>query len=597
MPTEGSCVIAIDFGTSRSAYAYAFVGNATTIYCDVPPNAVLGNGVQLKAETSLVLDEAHKAIAFGNKGRGDVYLANEQQAGKKRQLYLFQWFKMNLKDITSDNDTSVMATDHKGLKVPLLTVISEALSLMSKAALEKVATIAGRRYTSSEVYWIITVPAIWSPAASGFMRRAAVQAKMVNSLLSQKLTLVKEPEGALLDLLYNIDTKEVPLQLPVGAEMVVLDCGGGTNDMTFVRFESLNPLRVSEVKPASGGSAGASRVDKFFRKLVEDLFGTHLYDKIKILSDMIRLMDDWEQVKIGFDGDQTFNLHIGQLLDELSERYPRETVDSKALDQAVGRINSTLTSAEAVVKNRNRFTITGQLIRKWFDSIIDEIIIDLRKDLQDPRCHNVKFLYLVGGFCANKYLVERVSKWVAANMSNRGMKVVECRAPDLAIVKGAVLSLMRSSVKPSHHVAPYCYGLSSLRAYDASIHKYEKSYIASDKVRRVEVFVLYVKQNERIPLNYVTPSRTFSPLTASQTGVTLELYTVSDPDVTENTVVYLDDSRVKKLVTLDVDLDMSQDYDDREVDVSIKFGMETQIIAKNNQGKHYDSVSAVYYAN
>lgn len=77
------------------------------------------------------------------------------------------------------------------------------------------------------------MPAIWSAAATGFMRNAALECGIISDKLSQNLTLIREPEGACLDFLYgvNIGTKPVPME--VGTEVAIVDCGGGTNDMTF----------------------------------------------------------------------------------------------------------------------------------------------------------------------------------------------------------------------------------------------------------------------------------------------------------------------------------------------------------------------------
>jgi hypothetical protein len=595
-PAEGNCVIAIDFGTSRSAFAYGIVGATEEIRVAVPQSAVANSAMQIKAETTMILDEKLKGIGFGLGGR-KLYIENESASpGEKRNLFMFQYFKMNLKSIMSDNDQSAMATDHKGRYVPLITVITEALEYMSKAALEEVNSLGVQR-KMHEIYWIITVPAIWNPAAGGFMRRAAYNAKMISSQLSQRLTLVREPEGACLDLLNSVDNKSVLVSIPAGSELVVLDCGGGTNDMTFVKIESTNPMRCSEIKAASGGAFGASNIDVSLSKFLEDLFGSARFTNMKTTVNFVEVMDFWEQFKIGFEGENTHRLGISALISEYNYEFKNDGITDAFIDQALARVNASRPREEHVMRANQTLLLKPPLLKKWFDEVINGINMDLKKDLNDKACLNVGFVYLVGGFCANKYAYSRICEFVASHFPTRQLKVFRANNPDISIVRGAVLSRLRGGPKSmvTHTIAKYTYGFSTVTAFNEKIHKTSEKFLASDGVWRVREYVLYVKKGDKIAMDFETTAQGFQPLTEQQQNLNMVLYLIDDDNISDAETIYISDPRVVKFASLQVPVNMSLPYDKRIIDISIKFGQETIIVAKDKRGQSVASASCEYF--
>ena len=69
-----------------------------------------------------------------------------------------------------------MLTAANGVKVDALTVFSLSLKYMKDKAFEVIQDETGdRNYTTKDIQWVITVPAIWTPGAKQFMREAAYQ--------------------------------------------------------------------------------------------------------------------------------------------------------------------------------------------------------------------------------------------------------------------------------------------------------------------------------------------------------------------------------------------------------------------------------------
>ena len=98
------------------------------------------------------------------------------------------------------------------------------------------------------------------------MRKAAVQAGIVEELNSSNLLLCLEPEGASIQC--REDSEDgLKNQMIKGTTVMVLDCGGGTVDITIHKLTS-NPdekFLCEELLPSSGGCEwGSKYVDLYF---------------------------------------------------------------------------------------------------------------------------------------------------------------------------------------------------------------------------------------------------------------------------------------------------------------------------------------------
>lgn len=89
--------------------------------------------------------------------------------------------------------TNAKAID--GREMPLLKVVEHTLRFISTQALSKLKEQVGK-IVPAKIRWVLTVPALWSEEHKQFMRKAAVQAQIIDSANSQNLLLCLEPEGA-----------------------------------------------------------------------------------------------------------------------------------------------------------------------------------------------------------------------------------------------------------------------------------------------------------------------------------------------------------------------------------------------------------------
>ena len=102
---------------------------------------------------------------------------------------LFQTYKLHLLRM----DKNAISID--GRELSLMTVISQSLKFIADKALEKLSEQVGK-VLKTKIRWVLTVPALWSEEHKHFMRKAAVEAGIIEDLNAPNLLLCLEPEGA-----------------------------------------------------------------------------------------------------------------------------------------------------------------------------------------------------------------------------------------------------------------------------------------------------------------------------------------------------------------------------------------------------------------
>jgi len=131
--------------------------------------------------------------------------------------------------------TNVKSID--GREMPLMTLISESLKFISQRALQKLEEQIGKGINPKKIRWVLTVPALWSEEHKLFMRKASVEAAIIDQSNSAQLLLCLEPEGASIQCREDAE-ESLKQQMTKGTVVFVLDCGGGTVDITVHKLTS-----------------------------------------------------------------------------------------------------------------------------------------------------------------------------------------------------------------------------------------------------------------------------------------------------------------------------------------------------------------------
>ncbi|XP_009869748.1 PREDICTED: heat shock 70 kDa protein 12A-like, partial [Apaloderma vittatum] len=185
-------VVAIDFGTTSSGYAYSFTKEPECIHVMRRWEGGDPGVSNQKTPTTILLTPERKFHSFGYAAR-DFY--HDLDPTESKHWLYFEKFKMKLHttgNLTMETDL----TAANGKKVKALEIFAYALQFFKEQALKELSDQGGSDFENTEVRWVITVPAIWKQPAKQFMRQAAYKAGMASPENPEQLIIALEPEAA-----------------------------------------------------------------------------------------------------------------------------------------------------------------------------------------------------------------------------------------------------------------------------------------------------------------------------------------------------------------------------------------------------------------
>ncbi|CAB5381591.1 unnamed protein product [Rhizophagus irregularis] len=239
-------LVAIDFGTTYSSFAYVHKENQETVVVNY---SWPGKEGVPKAPTALQYDEEYKNVtSWGNLALEEDPdgIPDNTEGQRPRPVELFKFHISNL----SKKELPWLPPQLHYTKA-----IEDYLTQMRK--LIQVTLV--RRWPTinfpQQVGFVLTIPAEWPPHTTKVMRECAYKAGLLTSLNSQRLEFTTEPEAAALHCLSVI--KEHNLQPNA-------DCGGGTVDLTLRKLLPENNLPqyvVDEIKEQMEEAGWILKVD------------------------------------------------------------------------------------------------------------------------------------------------------------------------------------------------------------------------------------------------------------------------------------------------------------------------------------------------
>ena len=413
------------------------------------------------------------------------------------------------------------------------------------------------------------------------MRRAAQDAGMILERQSGNLLFALEPECVCL----SIQSEEaLGLIWDVGQKLLILDCGGGTVDITAHEIAALEPLQLKELIVPNGGDLGATKVDDRFYAFFQELVGSRRFQKLRRAPAFLSLARNWEDRKVTFTGKDTeensegcAHISVGDVLLELE-------ISRQEWAGLVSQWNSRHPDRPAMVRGRAGLAVSFNLMSSFFQEPVRRIVAKLR----DVLSHNKKplkdlnYIVVAGGFARCPILIESLRE----NFNNRNTKVVVSRHPDLAIVKGAAAFGARTNVFKSRK-AKYTYGVNIATLFDPSNSQHKlyanRTYLAYDGEWRLNVFDIHGRIGDDISAGRKPYRRVYHPLTEDCTSVRVRVL------VTKSRKVFMQDEKgVEELCHCDLTVDMSLPFKQRMFQVEFSFtGTETTCQFYRFNGRNY----------
>ena len=238
----------------------------------------------------------------------------------------------------------------------------------------------------------------------------------------------------------------VSAEFKTGTRYIIVDCGGGTVDLTVHEMEDAGTLK--ELYKASGGAWGAIGVDKEFENLLIKIFGIDFVVSFKNTKPA-----GWVDLMIAFEAKK--RTASPSKLNPLNISLPFSFIEhySKLKGQTVEQAIKKFGNKDIKWSTQGMLRVSPAAMHALFDPVMREIVRHIQELLKKPELDGVKFMFLVGGFAESPLLQNEIRKSFSSHL-----RIVIPHDVGLTILKGAVMfgldptvvRVRRQILQPSH---------------------------------------------------------------------------------------------------------------------------------------------------
>ncbi|CAB4434885.1 unnamed protein product [Rhizophagus irregularis] len=254
-------VAAIDFGTTFSGFAYAYKSTPSKIFIHKKWQNYIG---YFKTPTVLKYNGSFNAMDWGYSAlaeQPEKQNNKKKKKNKKKQsitTHIAERFKLHLCKMENKDKDKIYLP--KGLNFK--TAITDYLRKMGEVMKETLNDSGTEVDFFKQVLLIMPVPAEFDNQRIGVMRECAFKAGLIQHKNSPHLKFTTEPEAA------AVNCMDILKELGVGVDksFMVVDCGGGTVDLTTRKL--LEGNKLGEKIKRKGGYCGGSFVDDEFIEFI-----------------------------------------------------------------------------------------------------------------------------------------------------------------------------------------------------------------------------------------------------------------------------------------------------------------------------------------
>ncbi|CAJ0908435.1 887_t:CDS:2, partial [Entrophospora sp. SA101] len=379
------------------------------------------------------------------------------------------------------------------------------------------------------------------------MRKCIYDAGLIKSIGTLNLQFTTEPEAAAIHCTNTLKD----LKLVIGATYLVVDCGGGTVDLTVRKL--LPDEQIAEMTERSGDFCGGTYVDDEFLKFLESRVGKSAMNmlKEKYYGQVNYLIHKYfcPDIKIPFTGEKSKFKTIEL---DIEKKCP-------ALKQYVtGSERDQLSDEDEWV-----IDLDFDTVKSFFDPVINKILKLI--EIQLSKCSDCSVMFLVGGFSESNYLQSRIKQKFGDKL-----KIAIPPSPITAIVKGACEYGLNMKIV-STRVLLWSYGVKVSNEWQTGDPPSRKT-----AEGRIHKFGLMARKGTKLVVDKPF-SKTLAPCHPDQTGGTLKLFYTTKYDAT-----YCDEPEMIEFGSFNFDWPDIHLGLNRSVLVTLRFGsMEIVATVKN----------------
>ena len=371
------------------------------------------------------------------------------------------------------------------------------------------------------------------------------QAGMANSA-SDNIEIALEPEAAALSCRVDLANTWVTVDKPKQLRYIVVDCGGGTVDVT-VNSLDMATNKIDEIQAATGGPWGGMEVDKKIKEAIQRGIGQDVANKV----------------------DESHWLQFERNKIEEGKKLPEE--GAKAIFELTAELFQGINAAGGGLRKnqplkingaeyrskRNAFVFDRDLINECYSEAINNTVKHVKGLMQ--RLDNIHCILIVGGFADCPLLRQRIEE---------AFKTSKCRIihptnASLSVLKGAVIYGQPDVVEC--RTCKYTYGIDTSVPFEEGVHPEKNRFQDGDKDLCRHLFSTYVKQGDNIEIGSAI-TKTIKVATAKQRGMCVQLFQSSDRNVK-----YTTEPSCERLLEVHVERPLVELGLDRAVEVTMVF--------------------------
>ncbi|KAI0313393.1 hypothetical protein OF83DRAFT_1175706 [Amylostereum chailletii] len=298
-------VIAIDLGTTYSGISYAILdpGHVPEIR---PVTRYPGQDAgDSKIPTVVWYDHKGKVLAAGAE---EPEMDYEEDWPSSEPLKV-EWFKLLLRPQTPSPDNVSIPTPTLPPSRDVIGIFADFYRYMydrAKAYIRETNVNGDSLWNSvqGDINIVLSHPNGWGGPQQNAMRRAAIMAGMVPDTLAgkERITFVSEGEASFH---YCVSKGLMADAVEVGKNVMVVDAGGGTVDLSTYSFTQRSPIKIAEIAPPDciiqGSVIVRQRAHDYLKsKLKDSRFGQKSY-----LDSMCEIFDQTAKKRFKGVGDST----------------------------------------------------------------------------------------------------------------------------------------------------------------------------------------------------------------------------------------------------------------------------------------------------
>ena len=565
MLEDTQVVIAIDFGTSRSGFAYSFIGDKEAHAHEDWPEGVARYP---KTNTHLLYNPDGQVAAWGFEAM--VQYAALRQKQQHKGYHFLANFKMALYEkadkvwdqqrlIFKDGQRTLLkenTDDNEPKEFLVLDLIADYLKCIKQFALRQIFQETTGLVEAKQILWCLTVPAIWGDEQKQLMRQAAIQAELISgtSADAERLVIVLEPEAAAI----YCSEKDASLkisELKHGSCFMIIDAGGGTIDITVHEVMSdKGQNSLEEVVTGLGGPCGSTYIDKEFREYIDSKLGTEAMQAILDKEPVAYrdMMSNWEDRKCRFSGekkDYTTFISLPTRIDRLLRKYFPEALQNLAKEQ------------DGI---DDHFELDNDTMHELFRPVLDEVEQLVEKQFAHLSSNGriCDFIFLVGGFSTSPLLQQRIHD----KFDTRVMRIVVPGEPGAAIELGAVSLGLDPAVVRARRTR-LSYGLDYSDKFIPGVDPEIKKILGPNGSSLCGGrFLHFIQAGEKVVIDH-SVTKGYMPLHSNDRDMSFGIYASRSPDVR-----YIDERGVQKIGELRIIRSITNTGDNWRVEATMYFG-------------------------